>query len=123
MDATLKSIKEVFTQALWDEFLYERERAMYKAAEKRRKIKEEEAAEETKSSAAAKTMKTKDDGINVTYKVETKEILKLPAKQSLKGKIFDEWHGNFYVKMCQAKVADIAVGVYIYHTQSDEVYL
>eukprot|EP00957_Ditylum_brightwellii_P178234 13575227-Ditylum_brightwellii.AAC.1 len=36
MDATLKGIKEVFTQALWDEFLYEREKAMYKAAEKRR---------------------------------------------------------------------------------------
>eukprot|EP00957_Ditylum_brightwellii_P118162 9012396-Ditylum_brightwellii.AAC.1 len=27
MDATLKNIEEVFTQALWDEFLYEREKA------------------------------------------------------------------------------------------------
>eukprot|EP00957_Ditylum_brightwellii_P090033 6856834-Ditylum_brightwellii.AAC.1 len=36
MDATSKSIKVVFTQALWDEFLYEREKAIYKEAEKRR---------------------------------------------------------------------------------------
>eukprot|EP00957_Ditylum_brightwellii_P016292 1225494-Ditylum_brightwellii.AAC.1 len=27
LDATSKSIEEVFTQALWDEFLYEREKA------------------------------------------------------------------------------------------------
>ena len=107
MDATSKSIEEVFTQALWDEFLYEREKAMYEAAEKRRQVKEEEEAEEAKPPAAAKITKNKDDGINVSYKVETKEIPKLPANKSLKGKIFDEWHGNFYVKMCQAKVADI----------------
>ena len=43
-DATSKSIKETFTQALWDEFLYKREKAMYKAAEKRRQVKEEEEA-------------------------------------------------------------------------------
>eukprot|EP00957_Ditylum_brightwellii_P207156 15351728-Ditylum_brightwellii.AAC.1 len=46
MDAKSKSIKEVFTQALWDEFLYEREKAMYKATEKRRQVKEEEEVEE-----------------------------------------------------------------------------
>eukprot|EP00957_Ditylum_brightwellii_P018152 1367288-Ditylum_brightwellii.AAC.1 len=64
MDATSKSIKEVFTQALWDESLYEREKAMYKAAEKRRQEKKEEEEEDAKPPAAAKTTKTKDDGIN-----------------------------------------------------------
>ena len=59
---------------------------MYKAAEKGRQVKEEE---EAKPPAAAKTTKTKDDGINVSYKVETKEIPKLPANKSPKGKIFD----------------------------------
>eukprot|EP00957_Ditylum_brightwellii_P079993 6083259-Ditylum_brightwellii.AAC.1 len=74
MDATSKSIKEVLTQALWDEFLYAREKAMYKAAEKIRQVKEEEEAEGAKPPAAANTTKTKDDGINVSYKMETKEI-------------------------------------------------
>eukprot|EP00957_Ditylum_brightwellii_P030019 2271887-Ditylum_brightwellii.AAC.1 len=59
---------------------------MYKAAENRRQVKEEEEAEEGKPPAAAKTMKAKDDGINVSYKVETKEISKLSANKSLKGK-------------------------------------
>eukprot|EP00957_Ditylum_brightwellii_P132148 10075414-Ditylum_brightwellii.AAC.1 len=36
MGATSKSIEEVFTQALWDELLYKREKAIYKAAEKRK---------------------------------------------------------------------------------------
>eukprot|EP00957_Ditylum_brightwellii_P003288 249666-Ditylum_brightwellii.AAC.1 len=77
---------------------------MYEAAEKRRQVKEEEEeAEEDKPPATAKTTKSKDDGINVSYKVETKEIPKLPANKLLKEKIFDKWHGNFYVKMCQAK--------------------
>eukprot|EP00957_Ditylum_brightwellii_P142677 10871220-Ditylum_brightwellii.AAC.1 len=112
MDATSKSIKEVFTHSLLYKFLLEREKAIYKAAEKRRHVKEEE-AEEAKPPEAAKTTKTKDDGINVSYKVETKEIPKSPANKSLKGKIFDEWHGNFYVKMCQAKVADILEKNYV----------
>eukprot|EP00957_Ditylum_brightwellii_P072176 5486221-Ditylum_brightwellii.AAC.1 len=72
-------VEKAFTQALWDEFLYERENAMYKAAEKRRQVKEEEEVEEAKPPAAAKTTKAKDDMINVSYKVETKEIPKLPA--------------------------------------------
>eukprot|EP00957_Ditylum_brightwellii_P090434 6887387-Ditylum_brightwellii.AAC.1 len=90
MDVTSKSIKEVFTQALWDTFLYEREKAMYEAAEKRRQVKEEaEGAEEAKPLVAAKTTKTKDDGINISYRVETKEIPKLPANKSLNRKIFN----------------------------------
>eukprot|EP00957_Ditylum_brightwellii_P102891 7842095-Ditylum_brightwellii.AAC.1 len=48
-----------------------------------------------------------ESGLNVSYKVETKEIPKLPLNKSLKGKLFDKWQGNFYVKMCQAKVDDI----------------
>eukprot|EP00957_Ditylum_brightwellii_P191756 14597998-Ditylum_brightwellii.AAC.1 len=79
MDVVSKSIKEVFTQALLDEFLYKREKALNETAEKRRQVKEEEEAEGAKPPAAAKTTKTKDDGNNVSYKVETKEIPKLPA--------------------------------------------
>eukprot|EP00957_Ditylum_brightwellii_P049964 3787498-Ditylum_brightwellii.AAC.1 len=70
----IKSIKEVFTQALWDEYLYEREKAMYEVAEKSRQVKEEEEAEEAKPPAAAITSKTKDGEINDLYKVETKKF-------------------------------------------------
>eukprot|EP00957_Ditylum_brightwellii_P096220 7329546-Ditylum_brightwellii.AAC.1 len=86
MGATLKSIEEEFSQALCDEFLLEREKAMYEAAEKRRQAKEEEEAEEAKPLAAPKTTKTKDDGINVSYKVEAEEISNLSANKSLKEK-------------------------------------
>ena len=54
--------------------------------------------------------------------METKEIPKLPANKSLKGKIFDEWHGNFYVKMCQAKVADILDKNYVTPDARSEDY-
>eukprot|EP00957_Ditylum_brightwellii_P183393 13969448-Ditylum_brightwellii.AAC.2 len=103
MDATLKSIEEVFTLALWDEFLYEREKAMYKSAEKRRHVKEEE---EAKPPAADNTTKQKMMGLMFPTKWRQKNFPKLPANKSLKGKIFDECHINFYMKMCQAKVAD-----------------
>eukprot|EP00957_Ditylum_brightwellii_P144196 10987370-Ditylum_brightwellii.AAC.1 len=90
MDATSKSIEEVFTQ-----------------------VKEEEEAEEAKPPTPAKSMKTKGDEINVSYKVETKENPKLPANKLPKGKIFDEWYGNVYVKMCQAKVTYILKKNYV----------
>eukprot|EP00957_Ditylum_brightwellii_P005228 399311-Ditylum_brightwellii.AAC.1 len=45
----------------------------------------------------------REEGINVSYKVETKEIPKLPANNLLRGKVFDGWHASFYMKMCQAK--------------------
>eukprot|EP00957_Ditylum_brightwellii_P178735 13614207-Ditylum_brightwellii.AAC.1 len=80
---------------------------MYKAAEMIRQAKEEEETEKAKTPAAAKTTKTQDDRIYVSYKVETKEISKLPVHKSPKGKIFDEWHRNFYMKMCHVNVADI----------------
>eukprot|EP00957_Ditylum_brightwellii_P063285 4803093-Ditylum_brightwellii.AAC.1 len=82
MDDTSKSIKEVFTQVLWDQFLLEKEKTKCKTAEKIRQTKKE--AEEAKTPAADKTTKTKDDGINVSYKKETKEIPNLPANKSLK---------------------------------------
>ena len=54
-------------------------------------------------------MKTMDKagGLNISYKVETKDIPKLPAEKSLQGKIFDNWHASFYTKMCQANIEDI----------------
>ena len=54
-------------------------------------------------------MKTMDKagGLNISYKVETKDIPKLPAEKSLRGKIFDDWHTSFYTKMCQANINDI----------------
>ena len=45
------------------------------------------------------------DALNFSYHVETKEIPKLPANKSLKGKIFDDWHTVFTTKMDQVQVA------------------
>eukprot|EP00957_Ditylum_brightwellii_P109708 8368125-Ditylum_brightwellii.AAC.1 len=89
MDATSKSIEEVFTQVLWDEFLLEREKAKYEVTEKIRQIKKEE-SEETKVPTAAKIMRTKEYWINVSYEVEIKETPKLPTNKSQQGHIFDK---------------------------------
>ena len=47
------------------------------------------------------------DGLNVSYKVESKEIPRLPAGKLLKGKIFDDWHTNFFAKVSQARIDKI----------------
>ena len=47
------------------------------------------------------------DGLNVSYKVESKEIPRLPAGKLLKGKIFNDWHTNFLAKISLAKINDI----------------
>ena len=97
MTTASQPIEDVFTETLWDEYLMKR-------ADKKKKsgniIKQEA------SDPHAKTV-SNSDALNVSYKVETKEIPKLPANKTLKGKIFDDWVSIFYVKMCQAKVYDI----------------
>eukprot|EP00957_Ditylum_brightwellii_P004844 369016-Ditylum_brightwellii.AAC.1 len=55
----------------------------------------------------------KESGSNVSYKNKTKEIPKLPPNKDMKGKLFDEWQGIFYIKMCQAKVDDILEEAYV----------
>jgi hypothetical protein len=123
MGTATETINEVFTEELWDEFLD-------KKAAKAREIKEEASRlklEESRikfeeSDDSVKVVSKEASSLNVSYKVETKEIPKLPANKSLKGKIFDEWQGNFYVKMCQAKVDDILGDAYIAPLASDEGY-
>eukprot|EP00957_Ditylum_brightwellii_P150487 11459210-Ditylum_brightwellii.AAC.1 len=75
MDAILKSIEEIFTQALWDEFLLEREKVMHDTAEKRRQVKEKEEAEEAKPPTAAKTkQKQKMMGLMFPAKWKQKKL-------------------------------------------------
>ena len=45
--------------------------------------------------------------MNIIYKVESKEIPRLPEGKLLKGKIFDDGHTNFLAKMSQARIDDI----------------
>eukprot|EP00957_Ditylum_brightwellii_P182826 13926397-Ditylum_brightwellii.AAC.1 len=63
-----------------------------------------------------------ESGLNVSYKVETKEILKLLPNKSLQGKLFDEWQGSFYVKMCQVKVDDILEEDYVPPKEGENGY-
>eukprot|EP00957_Ditylum_brightwellii_P107675 8214499-Ditylum_brightwellii.AAC.2 len=55
------------------------------------------------SDDSVKAVPKPESSLNISYKVETREIPKLPPNKSLKGKLLDEWQGIFYVKMCQAK--------------------
>eukprot|EP00957_Ditylum_brightwellii_P068460 5197806-Ditylum_brightwellii.AAC.1 len=107
VDPTSGNIKEVSIQTLWNEFLMEREKAKHESAEKFRNSKEEE--EENKVPTAKKTAKASstNNGINTSYKVETKEFPTLMENKLMKGKCFDEWYYNLYIKMYQTKVADI----------------
>ena len=89
-------IKEVFTESEWESFI------MTKAQEcaEPEDVKEE-------PGVASGLLNKKEEGLNISYKVESKDIPKLPANKSLRGRIFDDWHAAFYVKMCQAKLRDI----------------
>ena len=46
----------------------------------------------------------------------------MPPNKSLKVRLFDDWHATFYVKMFQAKLADILQEGYTKSEQSDEDY-
>ena len=112
-------IKEEFTEDVWDTFImqkYENEKL-----EAKELIKEEK---ELSSTHHAQTTAKEESsgGLNVSYKVETKEIPKLPPNKSLKGKIFDDWHSSFYVKMCQAKLNDILAEGYMVPDEADKEY-
>lgn len=52
--------------------------------------------------------KGKDNGtLNVSYKVDSKDIPTLQANKALKGQIFDDWYQIFYAKMSQAQVSKL----------------
>ena len=67
----------------------------------------ESSSDENLNTDPVKLITKEFDGLNVSYKVESKEIPRLPAGKLLKGKIFDNWHTNFLAKMSQARINDI----------------
>eukprot|EP00957_Ditylum_brightwellii_P006345 480972-Ditylum_brightwellii.AAC.1 len=73
MDASSGNIEEVFTQALWDEFLLERDTTKYKTTEKLRKIKGEK-REEIKAITATKATKLKMMGLTFPTKWRQKKF-------------------------------------------------
>eukprot|EP00957_Ditylum_brightwellii_P061513 4668338-Ditylum_brightwellii.AAC.2 len=89
-----KSFAETFTEEHWDDFLLERLRAE-REAEADVKVKQEI----VQTILSTTDVSSKETGLNVSWKVETKEIPDLPANKTLKGKVFDKWHGNFYVTL------------------------
>ena len=109
-----ESFAETFTAEQWDEFLMERYQDERKA--------EKKAEEEVKEKKEQSKNPSKADSLNVSWKVETKEIPVLPPNKTLKGEVFDEWHRNFYVKMCQAKIGDLLVKTYVPPKVEDEGY-
>ena len=120
-ELTEKEVSEALTEELWEDFLLEKsqEETVRKAEERAEQVqmKREAAREHIKVDISEK-----EDGINVSYKVGTKEIPKLPANKSLRGKVFDDWHASFYVKMCQAKLDDILSEDYVKPNVEDTDY-
>eukprot|EP00957_Ditylum_brightwellii_P158613 12072824-Ditylum_brightwellii.AAC.1 len=121
-------IKTDFTKEVWDQFIIEQ----FKQKEEQEKeeraalaLKEEEGAEQKfspRKTVALAPMTTNNRGLNVSYKVDMREIPKLPAHKALKGKIFDNWHSSFYVKMYQAKLTDLLSEGYTVPKQGDVYY-
>ena len=103
-------IIEVFTETEWDKFIMDKAQEPAETVD----VKEE-------PGVASESIK-KDEGLNISYKVESKDIPKLPANKSLRGRIFDDWHASFYVKMCQAKLRDILEDGYIPPDPSEDNY-
>ena len=103
-------ITEVFTESEWDSFIMDKAQEPAETVD----VKEE-------PGVASESIK-KDEGLNISYKVESKDIPKLPANKSLRGRIFDDWHASFYVKMCQAKLRDILEDGYLPPDPSEDNY-
>ena len=89
-------LKKAFTIEVWDEWLQSGSSSVPGSLNLGQGV-----------SNAVQDLTKNFDGLNVSYKVESKEIPKLPWGKSLKGKIFDEWHTNFLAKMSQARIDDI----------------
>ena len=69
-------IIEVFTETEWDKFIMDKAQEPAETVD----VKEE-------PGVASESIK-KDEGLNISYKVESKDIPKLPANKSLRGRIF-----------------------------------
>ena len=72
------------------------------------RIKTEEEDPSSSTQESAKNF----EGLNISYKVEPKDVPKLP-KGNLKGRMFDEWHTTFLAKMSQARISDIMIDTYV----------
>ena len=72
-------IQEVFDESEWDSFI------MNKAQEcaEPKDVKEE-------PWVASVVSNKKEEGLNIFYKVESKDVPKLPSNKSLRGLIFDD---------------------------------
>ena len=120
---TIETIEEAFTERKWDEYIEEvldqEQKKKDKFEELDLKIKTEELAAAT-SGGSVNTQR--DSGVNVSYKVEAKEIPKLPPNKTLRGQTFDDWHVNFYAKMCQARVDSILRKGYVKPGELDDKY-
>lgn len=125
-EASAETIGEIFTEQLWDEYVLKRAEKIKKPKEELSRMKLELKQSRNmfeESDELVKAVNAREEsGLNVSYKVETKEIPKLPPNKSLKGKLFDKWQGNFYVKMCQAKVNDILEEDCVPPKESDNGY-
>ena len=86
-------LKEGFTVETWDKWIIEN------SSEQNSNLKS--------ITEPVKKITKEFDGLNFSYKVESKEIPRLPSGKQLKGKIFDNWHTNFIAKMSQARIDDI----------------
>ena len=71
MESAANEVEEIFTTELWDEFLLKRE----EGAKQTREAKDNNGTEKVASKS--------DESLNISYKVETKEIPKLPPPTSL----------------------------------------
>jgi len=105
-EAELKSVSDVLTIKVWEDFCLSKSQEEIERKEQER-VEEVQIKKEAALDTARLSVGEKKEGLNVSYKVETKEIPKLPPNKSLKGKLFDDWHASFYVKMCQAQLDDI----------------
>eukprot|EP00957_Ditylum_brightwellii_P179713 13690040-Ditylum_brightwellii.AAC.1 len=107
-----KEVSVALTKERWEVFLLEKsqEETVRKTGERAEQVqmKKEATREHIKQDISEK-----ENGINVSYKVEVKEIPKLPANKSLRGNVFNDWHASFYVKMCQTKLDDILSEDYV----------
>ena len=100
----LLSLKEVFTVEAWDKWII--------------KSFSEENLDLKSIPDSVKEVTKEFDGLNVSYKVQSKETPKLLAGKLLKGNIFNDWHTNFL-----AKRAKQGLTIYSMKISSDQIQM
>ena len=109
-EATRNNITTNFTANVWDAFIDEQS------------LHDDQPAVPPTTVTGTTTGRSGNDKINSSFKVEAKEFPKLPKNTNLKGKVYNDWHDVFIVKLKQAQVGEVLESDFVMPGENDAKY-